>query len=103
MTANGKFRNDEAVIAFYDGNDDFAPIKAETARSVSFARNYLICNIIVQCFLFAFIVFFVLAENWYTIKVIALQAVGHSNWPAHSPLPRKPLLPPQIPQRARLH
>eukprot|EP00826_Nyctotherus_ovalis_P041900 TRINITY_DN4269_c0_g3_i7.p1 TRINITY_DN4269_c0_g3~~TRINITY_DN4269_c0_g3_i7.p1 ORF type:complete len:112 (+),score=0.40 TRINITY_DN4269_c0_g3_i7:81-416(+) len=72
MTVNGKFSyasNDEAVIAFYDTNDDFLPTKVETARSVSFARNYLICNIIVQCLLFALIVFFVLAENWYTIKV----------------------------------
>lgn len=73
MTDNSKVHRDtvdEALIANYDNEEDTIPIKAKTARSVSFARNYLICNVVIQCLLFAFIIFFVLTEEWYILNVI---------------------------------
>jgi len=60
---------DEAVISSYDNDEDPIPIQARTIRSVSFARNYLLCNIVIQCLLFACILFFILTEDWYSVKV----------------------------------
>eukprot|EP00826_Nyctotherus_ovalis_P063763 TRINITY_DN9351_c0_g3_i1.p1 TRINITY_DN9351_c0_g3~~TRINITY_DN9351_c0_g3_i1.p1 ORF type:complete len:115 (-),score=16.34 TRINITY_DN9351_c0_g3_i1:580-924(-) len=65
-----KASNDEAVIPSYDIEEDQdpLPIKAKTARSVSLARNYILCNVIIQCALLALILFFVLIEDWYRLK-----------------------------------
>jgi len=74
MTESSKayrIASDEAVISTYDVDEDQdpTPIKAKTARSVSLARNYLLCNISTQCLLFASMLFFILTENWYKVEV----------------------------------
>lgn len=62
---------EEALISSHDIDDDKdpIPINAKTARSVSFAKNYIVCNIVIQCLLFASLLFFVLTEDWYALKV----------------------------------
>ena len=74
MTESNKayrITSDEAVISTYDIDEDQdpIPIKAKTARSVSLAHNYLLCNITTQCLLLALMIFFILTENWYKIEV----------------------------------